>query len=459
MSDLKFRKRAMYCILLLFLVSVAVFVVRFFINGEKWTFYETNQHIYKDGKITEIGTITDREGVVLSQTVDGTRVYNKNANIRKATIHVVGDSDGFIGTGVQNALRDRLVGYSFINGVYTFSGKGNNARLTIDADISAAALKALGNTSGCVGIVNYKTGEVLCMVSTPTFDIADKKEFEKAKNGQLGSVFINRFISSAYTPGSTFKIVTAAAALDAMGEGVYNTSFLCDYGTVIGGETLSCMGKHRSVTLKRAFSHSCNAYFSNLAISVGKKQMTKYAEKMGFNKTFYIDTIAAAKTSYTVKDARDIDFGWSGIGQYKNLMNPLQYLCMVSAIANGGEYIEPYIVKNITTQSGYTTYSSNIKKVRMIDKNIADSLYSLMDYAVENNYGKANFGTLDVCGKTGTAEVGEGRENSLFIGFCKDENLPLAFVVVAEGDEKGNKNALSISNRTLQAAKNKLLSR
>ena len=457
MKRINFRANVIRVILLLFLILCTVFIVRYASLGEDWAFYETNGHIYTSGKMTEVGTIWDRDGRVLSETKDQKRVYNSDSNIRRATIHTIGDHDGFISTGVVNALRSKLVGYSEINGVYTYSGKGNNAVLTIDSAINVAAMKALGNSSGCVGVCNYKTGEVVCMVSTPTYDIENVKEYEKAKNGQLGSVFMNRFISSTYTPGSTFKIVTSAAAIETLGDEAYTTDFNCNYGTVIENERLNCLGKHKSVTLKRAFSHSCNAFFSNMALTLGKTTMTKYAEKLGFNDTFYIDGIAAARSSYSVKGSRNIDFGWSGIGQHTNLMNPLQYLCMVSAIANGGEYVEPYMVYSITASNGKLLYTASPKKVRMLKTDTAQRLAELMDYAALDNYGKATFGTLDVCGKTGTAEVGNKMENSLFVGFCKDESLPLAFVVVAEGNEQGRKSAMSVANKTLQAAKKQLV--
>ena len=457
MIKAKFRSNIVRVILLLFLILCAVFIFKYTSYAKNWAFFETNSHIYNGGKLTQPGEITDREGRMLSKTENGDRVYNKNKDIRKATIHTVGDHEGFISTGVTNALKDKLVGYSLVNGVYTYSGKGNNANLTIDANVSVAAMKALGNSAGCVGVCNYKTGEVLCMVSTPTYDIENVTEYEKAKNGELGSVFMNRFISSAYTPGSTFKIVTAAAAIETLSDAAYTTDFICDYGTVIEGEKLNCLGKHKTVTLQRAFSHSCNAYFSNMALTLGKSTMTKYAEKFGFNETFSIDGIKCASTSYSVKNSRNIDFGWSGIGQYTNLCNPLQYLCMVSAIANGGEYKEPFIVNSITASNGKMIYEAKPKTVRMIKEDTAEKLADLMDFAAKDNYGKSTFGTLDVCGKTGTAEVGNKMENSLFIGFCKDENLPLAFVVVAEGDENGRKSAMSIANKTLQAAKKQLL--
>lgn len=438
------------------IAGCGLFVLRFLTQGEKWAFYQTNPHIYTNGEITEIGTVSDRNGVELAYTEAGKRIYNENADIRKATIHTIGDSYGYISTGVQNALKDKLTGYSLVNGFYTYSGEPYSMKLTVDCETNVAAMKALGKYSGCIGICNYKTGEMICMVSTPTYDIQNEISVENAVNGKSGAVFVNRFISSTYTPGSTFKIVTAAAAIDTFGEEAYKTEFKCNYGTVIEGETLGCVGRHSSVSLKKAFSHSCNSYFSQLGLSLGKTKLKQYAEMFGFNKQFQIDGIKAAKSSFDVKDARNIDFGWASIGQYTNQMNPLQYLCAVSAVANGGEYIEPYLVETVTTNSGVNVYKSKTSAHKVISGNTAEKLADLMDYAVYDNYGKSTFGTLDVCGKTGTAEVGNGIENSLFVGFCKDEDLPLAFVVVVENGGSGNHSALTVASKTLQTAKKSL---
>lgn len=453
MKRIKLRKFVMYAIALLFSAFVVFFVIRYINNGKNWAFYETNRHVYTNGDITNIGTITDMNSNVLAETVDGKRVYSENKNVRKATLHIVGDRNGFVSTGVQNALKDRLTDYSLVNGIYTYSNKGNNMKLTVNSEISVAAMNAMGNFAGCMGLYNYKTGEVLCIISTPTFDIDDENDMLKAENGEYTGVYINRFLSSVYTPGSTFKMVTSAASFSENGEGAYDIAFNCDKGTVFDGEKLTCVGRHKEVSLKRAFSHSCNAYFSSLAVELGRNVMEKYAEMFGFNKTFYIDGIKAADSHYEVSSSRDIDFGWSGIGQYTDLCNPLQYLSAVGAVANDGICVKPYIVSEITSSEGRRIYTAKKKETRMLNTKIANQVADLMDYAVEDNYGKSTFGNLDVCGKTGTAEVAEKAENSLFVGFCKDENLPLAFVCVVERGGSGKGSALNVVNKTLQTAK------
>ncbi len=450
MKNLKIGKLFAKLLALLYLFSTLLFSANYFANAKKWASHPVNDHLYSAGSIVHLGEIYDRNGVRLAYTENNKRKYAEGAETRKATIHILGDDKGFISTGVQNALWDKISGYSAVNGLYTYSGEPNNATLTIDSDISVTALRALGKNSGTIAVCNYKTGELLCAVSTPTFDIADEAQFKNAVNGSMGSVFVNRFLSSTYTPGSTFKIVTAAAAIETNGNLAFDTAFTCDYGTVIEGENLSCVGRHNNVTLKPAFSHSCNAYFASTALSLGRETMQKYAEMFGFNKSFSLDGIRAARSSFSVADSREIDFGWSGIGQHTDLMNPLQYLCAVSAIANGGSYREPYILKDVTDSTGKNVYTGSSKAQKMLKADTANSLSSLMEYAVTDNYKRSSFGGLPVCGKTGTAEVGGGVENSLFVGFLKDESCPVAFVVVIEGGGEGRVSALSAANKVLQ---------
>ncbi len=432
--------------------GIVLFSVKLINGAEKWALYQTNRHVYTNGEIKNIGEVTDKNGVVLAQNNGENRVYNSDANIRKSTIHAVGDTNGYISTGVQNALRKELTGYNLVNGFFNTQG-GNNAVLTIDSRVNVSALKALGTQNGCVGICNYKTGEIICMVSTPTFDIANEKSFASAKAGELGSVFVNKFISSTYTPGSTFKIITAAAAIDKFGEDVYKKEFICNHGTQIENEPISCLGEHGAVSLTGAFTNSCNAYFSQLGLTLGRNTLTEYAEKFGFNKDFYINGIKAARSSFNLSETRNISVGWASVGQYRTLMNPLQMLCNVSAIANGGEYVTPYFVDSIMRPNGKTVYKPKTQTVRVISETTANELYNLMDTAVLNNYGKGSFGQLDICGKTGTAEVGQGVENSLFVGFSKDENFPVAFVVIVEGGGSGRSSAMGVANWALQSAK------
>lgn len=453
MKRLSLRSIVLLLISALFVLGLALFCAFYFTNATDWAMYTGNGHLYNNGQFVGGGKVTDINGTVLAETVDGKRVFNDNSNIRRATLHAVGDAEGYISTGAHTAFRKQLSGYNFITGLFSINGKYNDLQLTIDANVSWAALSALGKYNGTVGLYNYKTGELLCMVSNSTYDVGSETEIEKAKNGEYEGVFINRFLSATYAPGSTFKIITAAAAIDTLSD-AYTRTYTCRGGCIIEGEEVKCTGYHNDISLEDAFAVSCNSYFSQLSVDLGKKTLTKYAEKFGFNKEYDLNGIEAKLSSFEVDKARTIELGWAGIGQYNDMQNPLQYLTSVGAIANGGTPVKPYIIKRVKNSIGLTIKSGRAEKGRsVVSGNTAENITKLMRGAVTKTYGSSFFGNLTVCGKTGTAEVDGKIPHAEFVGFCTDEDYPFAFIVVVEEGGSGNYIAKSIANTVLQAAK------
>ena len=328
----------MFALVAIFLAGVIVLAATFGINAEAWVFKRANKHIYSSGQIVAAGTIYDRNGKVLAQTVNGERKYNSNSTVRRATLHAVGDLEGFISTGAHSAFRGQLTGYSFLNGVYDLkrNGAGNDITLTIDADLCVTAYNALNGRKGAVGVYNYKTGEILCMVSTPTYDPYYKPtNIDSDTTGKYEAIYLNRFLSGVFTPGSTFKIVTAISALENIPD-INSRTFTCtgQYKTSTG--IVKCNSVHGKLNFQQALSKSCNSTFACIAEELGNDALTKTAEQVGFNKRITIDGISVTKSYFTLKDAVSVDRGWAGIGQYQTLANPCQMLTMMGAIANGG---------------------------------------------------------------------------------------------------------------------------
>ena len=169
----KIEKRAALCLPLAaaLVLGSAVFVFRFFLNGGRWVSFAANRHLYNSSGQLSVGRVLDRDGDVLSWAdEDGTRHWYDGATVRKATLHAVGDAQGKIGTGALVAFADRLSGYNPLTGAYSPLGAGNDLYLTLDARYNYIAYNALNGRKGAVGVYNYQTGEVLCMVSTPAFD-------------------------------------------------------------------------------------------------------------------------------------------------------------------------------------------------------------------------------------------------------------------------------------------------
>ena len=454
MKRLSLRSIVMLLISAVFIGVLGLFVGIFIVNSEAWVSYPTNTHLYTFGEFTGGGEIRDTNGIVLAKTENNSRVFNENSSIRKGTLHAVGDANGFISTGIQTAFRSKLAGYNIFTGLFNAGTKNyNNINLTIDAEVSATAHSALGNYNGTIGLYNYKTGEVICMVSNPSYDVNSEKDTEKAIKGEYEGVFMNRFLSSCYAPGSTFKVVAAAAAIDTFSD-AYERKYTCRGGCEIDGEIVKCTGWHGEIALKDAFAVSCNAYFSQLTVDLGKDVITEYAEKFGFNKNYEIDGIKAAKSSFDVKEARQIELGWAGIGQYRDMANPLQYLTSIGGIANGGTPVKPYFIKEIENSAGVASHKGKGSKGKAIcSSDTAENLKKLMRGATEKTYGASFFGNLTICGKTGTAEVDGRTPHAEFVGFCTDEEYPFAFYVVVEEGGSGNDIAKSIANTVLQAAK------
>lgn len=170
-----------------------------------------NQHLVAGGQMTWAGTISDRNGEVLVGSEDGVRSYNSDVGIREATVHTVGDKNGYISTGIQLVYRPQLVGYNPIFGITTITGNsgGGNISLTIDSSLCETAMELLGSRKGAVILYDYTTGDILCKVSTPTFDPENIPD-DIDTNDQYKGAYLDRTISSSFTPGSTFKVVTAA---------------------------------------------------------------------------------------------------------------------------------------------------------------------------------------------------------------------------------------------------------
>lgn len=455
MKQMSRRGILLLALLFAFVGGLVVLAVTYAANAATWAAYPANRHIYNNKAVLSgAGTIYDRSGTVLAQTVDGQRQYNTNASIRRAVLHAVGDDEGFIKTGMQSSYWQPLVGYNLVNGVFQPSGRGNDMTLTLDANLCATALKALGNYHGTVAVYNYKTGELLCMVSTPTYDIQNKPAIEGNGSGSYEGVYLNRFLSASFTPGSTFKLVTATAALETIDD-IADRSYTCRKGVEIGGEWVSCMGNHGTLKFREALAVSCNAYFSQLAVDLGADTLTRYAEKLGFNQSFSLDGVAAKKSTINLQNIRDIDLAWAGMGQYTTLANPLQYLTMVGAIANGGVPVKPYMVESIASPAGLPLHWRLGKTgSRMLSSQAAATLTEIMRYTVSRTYGDGNFPGLSLCAKTGTAEVGEHADpHSWMVGFNRDEECPLAFVVVAENAGSGSIVARRITSTVLAAAK------
>ena len=404
-----------------FLLGLGFLCVKYFLDSSTWASQSYNPYMVSGQGLRDAADIIDRNGEILATSDSGERTYHENESTRKAMLHTVGDGSYNIATAVETAYRDRLIGHNKIFGYGLPNSLKQNSSLqvTTDSSVCTDVYEAFGDRKGACFVYNYKTGEVLCMVSAPSYDPMNIPE--KVEDGS----YLNNCISSTYTPGSIFKIITAAAGFEHI-ENYKNKTFNCESKKEIGNYEVTCLDEHGSISLKNAFAYSCNIAFGDTALEAGRKNLQKTADNMGINKSFKIGKVSTAKGHFDIKDADDISTAWSGIGQYTDTVNPAQMAILCGAIAQGGETRLPHYVKG--ENSG--------KSGRLMSEDVAENLSELMRYTISDYYGDDMFEGLTVCAKTGTAEVGDGKlPNGWMIGYSIDEDAPLAFaVVVEEGD-------------------------
>ncbi len=437
------RANALLILAALILTGLALWVARLIAKGPDWVSFAPNKTVYSDG-VLALGTVTDRDGLVLSGASGGQRYYADDAAVRASTLHAVGDIGGNIGTGALKAFASRLIGYDFFSGAYSRAGAGKTVALSIDADLNVAAYEALGGRKGTVAVVNYETGELVCMVSSPSFDPQNPPDLEDSR---YEGVYLNRFLSSAYTPGSTFKLVTLAAAIENI-DGLYDRVFACDGGLNVGGETVTCSGVHGELKIEDALAVSCNSAFGELALELGGDTLARYAEKLGLTESLEIDGIQTAAGNFTAAPDETSYLAWSGIGQYEDTVCPAAMLRLVSAIANGGRAVDLTLLKPSGLGSVLPAGSE-----RLMSADTADKIATMMNYNVYKTYGQENFPGLELYAKSGTAEVGGGAApHAWFVGFITNQDYPLAFVAVVENGGGGSHSAGPVVNAVLQAA-------
>lgn len=450
----KIEKRAVLCLIiaLALIAGLGLFCFRFVKNASDWAAYPYNRHMYSNSGQLLSGTILDRDGDVLTEVKDGERVYYPDATVRRATVHAVGDGSGYIGTGALTAFADRLSGYNLITGGYSPLGSGRNLTLTLDAYLNVTAYNAMDGRQGTVGVYNYKTGDILCMVSTPSFDPENPPDASSAEDG----IYLNRFLSSAQVPGSIFKTVTLTAALENLPD-LKDRTFTCTGETTVGGTVITCPKPHGKMDIKSAFANSCNGVFGSLAAELGGDTMTKYVEQAGLTRRMSVDGIMTAAGHYDVSEADKGQIGWSGVGQYTDTVNPCNMMAYMGAIANGGTAAVPRLILDITTPSGIpTSWQRTEETDTLVQGGTAAQVKEMMKNNVVQTYGTDRFRGLDIGAKSGTAEVGgDKRPNAWFAGFLDDPEHPYAFIVLVENGGGGASVAGEIAATVLQACVDK----
>ncbi len=446
----KIEHRTWICLLIagLLAAGLVVFVVLFFKDGGRWASAPFNRHLYSSSGTLLNGRLLDRDGNVLSQAENGTRIISGDAQQRTAMLHITGDLQGKIATGALTVFAHRLSGYNPVLGVTAAQAGGGDLSLSVDCDCQLAAWRALNGRKGAVALYNYETGEILCMVSAPSYDPANVPDNLESNPAYEGA-YINRVLRATFTPGSIMKTVTLQAAVEELPD-LFDRSWTCTGSTQIGGETVTCVGAHGTQSIGQAFSNSCNCVFGQLAVELGADTLGRYVQQSGLTSSYSVSGISTTPSSIPLEDLPEGQLAWAGIGQAQDLVNPLSMMVYMGAIANGGRAAVPRLIH----QDGLLPGSWTVQRTKsLIDSGTAATLADMMSDNVTYNYGSDRFSGLDVCAKSGTAEVGGGQNpHAWFAGFVRDEAHPYAFIVLVENGGGGSAVAGDVAAAVLAAA-------
>lgn len=452
----KIERRAIVCAVLAMILAagMVLFVGKYLLRGGSWASAAFNRHLYNSAGVLSTGQVADRDGDILSYMKDdGTRTYYDSETVRRATLHAVGDLQGRIGTGALNAFAHKLTGYDLLNGAFG-ADRGKTLYLTLDARYNYEAYQALNGHAGTVAVYNYKTGEILCMVSAPSYDPLHVPE-DIETNDRYKGAYLNRFLSSTFPPGSVFKTVTLSAALENIPD-LRDRTWTCEGSVDLDGETIICSGTHGDQSIGDAFANSCNVVFSQLAAELGPDILSACVEKAGLTDSYSVDGLPTARSTFQWDGLSAGDLGWAGVGQGQDLVNPCALMVYMGAIANGGRAAEPYLIGRTESALGLPSLPRVPRKTgRLVSASTAEDLTEFLAENVEKTYGHDRFPNMDLCAKSGTAEVGADQApHAWFAGFLRNEEAPYAFVVLVENGGGGNRVAGAVAGRVLDLVVN-----
>ncbi|MGW0706582.1 peptidoglycan D,D-transpeptidase FtsI family protein [Streptomyces sp. NPDC002643] len=377
--------------------------------------------------------------------------------------------------GILTGNDDRLFFRNTLDMITGKSKEGGSVVTTLNAAAQKAAFKGLGDKKGAVAAIDPQTGAVLALASTPSYDPStfagisskDSETFSKLEKDD-DKPMLNRALRETYPPGSTFKVVTAAAALEnGAVSGVDDKTDspdpypLPESSTDLGNQHGVC----KNATLRYALEQSCNTVFAKLSDTVGNDKMIEQAEKFGFNESELDIPVRAAESVYP-EDNRPQN-ALAGIGQASNRATPLQMAMVASAVANDGELMKPYMVDQLRASNLDVIETHEPETLsQAVSAETAQKLQEMMESVVKSGTGTgAQIDGVTVGGKTGTAQHGVDNKElpyAWFISYAKlsDGSSPVAVAVVVEdgsadrGEISGGGLAGPIAKSVMQAVIN-----
>lgn len=441
------------------------------IKASEYQDMPSNNHTINKARFIKRGSIITADGLTLAESIqqaDGT--YARSYPNGNLAAHVVGYYSQQYGTmGIENTQNDTLTGskdYSSwqnaLNSLAGISEPGNSVQLTIDSRIQRAAEQALAGRVGAIVALDPRSGAVLAWASAPTFDNTNIQAAIEAASGGADTSMYDRATLALYTPGSTFKVLTLASALE-NGLATLDTTYDSPGRMEIGGADVVSIGErgHGKISLAKAFALSSNTVFGQVADGLGAEKLVATARAFGYGQQLGLDFTTAASVMPNPEEMTEWELAWAGAGQpvgQGHTPGPqatvMQNALMAATIANNGIAMNPYVVSQILAPDGTVLKTTRGHSLgQAVGSGTAEQVKQAMLDVVQNGTGSAAaIAGVKVAGKTGTAETNNANANSTFVGFAPYDTPTVAIAVVIEQNAKGEESAAAVGGQVLRAA-------
>lgn len=462
----------LFLAMVIYLLKISIYDSNSFVANTMNPRLSQGQEGIKRGSILDINGDVIAESVRTGENDEGQPTYKRVYNNSEAYAHVVGYMVKGK-AGVESKYNFRLEDVSFelfqrIGGLFGNDIEGNNVVLTIDNRLQEIAYDYLKGQRGSIVALEPSTGKILAMVSNPAFDSNSvDKNWEELNSDDENSPLLNRATQGLYPPGSTFKIVTSAAAYEYDKDSL-ELEMNCTGEKKFGHSIMHCYNNiaHGKEGILKAFAESCNTFFSTMGEDIGNDNLIKTAEDFGFNQEINFP-LEYSKSSFALKsNSSQSETVETSIGQGKTLVTPLFMAMVTGAVANNGRMMNPYVVDHSETPWGGIRNKTIPSALRQaVDADTAYKIKDLMievvnsgtatnaafsvsgrvhnsissDSAVSDGAASRYSGPVTVAGKTGTAENPAGDDHAWFVAFAPAEDPQIAVAVVYENVGKGSK--------------------
>lgn len=436
-----------YSMIFVFVAMIAYVI--YFMEIEAETVIANSRNVRHDTFAHEVekGDIITSDGVVIASSStdeDGNtvRIYPYNNTFAHVTGYDKYGKDGIELQGNFYMLRSNInIFENLVKDLSEEKKRGDNVITTIDFDLQTAAYNAMGYCEGAVIAIEPSSGKIKVMLSKPDYnpnDIDHVWSYLQTQEGSGSTILLNRATNGLYAPGSTFKVLTMLEFIRENPDLYQDYTFDCYGNQIFSGVDIHCNDdtNHYTESLKDSLAYSCNVSFANIGTYLDYEKFNASMEELLFNNSLPYEGDYVRSSFDIDGDSRPDELPQTVIGQGNTQITPLHNAMIMSAIANGGVLMEPYLMERVENDNGGTIkkFKSKSYGSLMTDKEaeiLTEYMSAVCEYGTASNY--FYDASYDVAGKTGTAEYdNEGNCNSWFVGFSNPDNPDLVVCVIVE---------------------------